>query len=97
MKTCGFYHIKEIAEHYGVYEHLFGDAFFLPIVHLSVGYDKGDVVHPVHYGNVIKPSDANQKPLVNFESQSDDLWSLILTNPDGHFTQQDKEYVHWFV
>ncbi|RZC35233.1 39S ribosomal protein L38, mitochondrial, partial [Asbolus verrucosus] len=97
LKTSGFYHIKKIADHYGVYEHLFGDAYFLPIVPVSVYFSNNDTLHPVYFGNIIKPSDATEKPEVFYESNDDTLWTLIMTNPDGHFTQQEKEYVHWFV
>lgn len=31
------------------------------------------------------------------QPDGDTLWTLVLTNPDGHFTENDKEYVHWFV
>lgn len=34
---------------------------------------------------------------VNSQSDGDTLWTLVLTNPDGHFTDNEKEYVHWFV
>lgn len=34
---------------------------------------------------------------LNFQPDGDTLWTLVLTNPDGHFTENDKEYVHWFV
>lgn len=97
LKSSGIYHIKEIAEHYGVYEHLFGDAYFLPIVNLKLYFNSSDAKHPVYYGNVIKPADASQKPEVQYESDDKILWTLIMTNPDGNFTKQDKEYVHWFM
>ncbi|EEZ99758.1 large ribosomal subunit protein mL38 [Tribolium castaneum] len=97
LKTSGLYHVKAIADHYGVFEHLFGDAYFLPVVSLKLYFNKDNVQHPVYYGNVIKPADASNKPEVHYESDDKTLWTLIMTNPDGHFTQQDKEYVHWFV
>ncbi|KAH1003909.1 hypothetical protein HUJ04_003745 [Dendroctonus ponderosae] len=97
LHTVGPQHIKQIAEHYGVFEHLFGDAYFLPQVPLQVLYTKEEVKYPVYYGNVLKPEDASQKPEVTYESEPQDLWTLVLTNPDGHFTDNDKEYVHWFV
>lgn len=90
-------HIKTIADHYGIYEHLYGDAYFIPRVPLNVGYNLEDSLIPVYYGNVIKPNEAQRAPEVTFESNNNDLWTLILTNPDGHFTKQDSEYVHWFM
>lgn len=97
VKTTAFNHIKSIADHYGVFEHLFGDAYFLPMVDLKVCFGGEKVSHPVYWGNVLKPQDTKLKPDIDFSSDGDSLWTLILTNPDGHFTAQDKEYVHWFV
>lgn len=36
LQTSGQYHIREVAQHYGVYQHLFGDAYFIPRVPLDV-------------------------------------------------------------
>lgn len=97
LATNGPEHIKKIAEHYGVYEHLFGDAYFYPLVHLDAAFDVGNGEVPVCYGNVIKPKEAQNKPKISYNSDENTLWTLILTNPDGHFTEQNMEYVHWFV
>lgn len=97
LHTTGQQHIKKIADHYGVFEHLFGDAYFYPRVHLNVAFELENADLPVYYGNVIKPLDAQNKPKVAYESDENTFWSLLLTNPDGHFTEQDKEYIHWFV
>lgn len=40
---------------------------------------------------------AQTPPVVNYEAEPDTLWSLLLTNPDGHLSQENAEYVHWFV
>lgn len=93
LRTEGPHHIKVLADHYGVYQHLFGDAFFLPRVPLKITYD----YLPVYYGNTIAPSEAKNKPMVSYESDHKSLWTLILTNPDGHLTKQNSEYVHWFM
>lgn len=29
--------------------------------------------------------------------EKDTLWSLVLTNPDGHHNDSEQEYVHWFM
>ncbi|XP_050302301.1 39S ribosomal protein L38, mitochondrial [Anthonomus grandis grandis] len=98
LTSVGPKHLKQVAEHYGVFEHLFGDAYFYPKVPLSIFFMKGDTNYPVYYGNVLKPEDANQKPQVGFNCEDKDtLWTLVMTNPDGHFVDNDKEYVHWFV
>ncbi|VEN48228.1 unnamed protein product [Callosobruchus maculatus] len=90
-------YIKNIADHYGVFEHLFGDAYFYPRVSLNIVYGTEDDGLPVYYGNVLKPSDAKTAPKISYNSDKDSLWTLILTNPDSHFTEKDKEYVHWFI
>ncbi|KAI4471810.1 phosphatidylethanolamine-binding protein [Holotrichia oblita] len=97
LQTEGPHHIKTIADHYGVYQHLFGDAYFLPRVPLRLTYASNTEDLPVYYGNTIKPSEAKEKPIVSYESDDKSLWTLILTNPDGHLTKQNSEYVHWFV
>ncbi|KAJ9584581.1 hypothetical protein L9F63_021079 [Diploptera punctata] len=98
MKTAGPFHIRQIAEHYGVFEHLFGDAYFVPRVDLKIRYKQTvDSYLPVYYGNIIKPAEASSVPEVTFSSDPTSLWTLILTNPDGHFTKNDSEYVHWFI
>lgn len=89
--------IKIIADHYGVFEHLFGDAYFCPRIPINIYYEVEDGSIPVYYGNVLKPADAKKKPTVIFDSDKTTFWSLILTNPDGHFTEPESEYVHWFV
>ncbi|XP_029709603.2 large ribosomal subunit protein mL38 [Aedes albopictus] len=109
LTTSGPFHIKRLAEHYGVFEHLYGSAYFVPRVHLQIAFNNGDVASPVYYGNVLKPSEASAEPTVQFEASfnfrgtageaqvGDSWWTLVLTNPDGHFSEHDKEYCHWFV
>lgn len=58
LRTAGPLHIRRVAEHYGVYDDLFGDAYFTPRVKLDVHYKLTDESYlPVHRGNVIKPSE----------------------------------------
>lgn len=106
IETNGQVQIKSIAQHYGIYQHLFGRAHFLPRIPLNIKYQVSeDELIPVHYGNVIKPHEARTQPEVKFDSrinlvgkvEDNTLWTLILTNPDGHFTEKEKEYAHWFV
>ncbi|PSN54881.1 39S ribosomal protein L38 [Blattella germanica] len=98
QKTAGPFQLKAIAEHYGVYEHLFGEAYFIPRVPLDIQYKQQDECYlPVYNGNMIKPTEAALAPEVKFESDPNSLWSLVLTNPDGHFTKEGAEYVHWFI
>ncbi|XP_050070016.1 39S ribosomal protein L38, mitochondrial [Anopheles maculipalpis] len=110
LKTSGPFHVKRIAEHYGVFEHLFGrSAYFVPRIELNIQYQMGELVHPVRYGNILKPSDTQTAPSVQFDvnftfagekaddRQQESWWCLLLTNPDGHFEDSEKEYCHWFV
>lgn len=91
------HHIRRIADHYEIFDHLFGDAYFIPRVPIDVQYQQKDCLIPVYFGNVIKPTEAVNAPTIAYESDKQSLWTLILTNPDGHFTKQDSEYVHWFM
>ena len=93
-----FAEIANAAELYGIYEDLFNGDYFTPILNLKVSYDfDEELITPVYRGNVIKPHEAKTKPVVNFESDPDSLWTLVLTNPDGHFTAENSEYVHWMI
>ena len=47
---------------------------------------------------MIKPKEATTEPYVHYKcSENDSLWTLLLTNPDGHFTDNSSEYLHWMV
>ncbi|CAG9129207.1 unnamed protein product [Plutella xylostella] len=98
LETAGPVHKKNIAEHYGIFEHLYGEGYFLPLLNLEVLYDlKDGSCLPVYTGNVIKPLEAKEVPTVLFEADGNDMWTLALTSLDGHLTESDKEYVHWLV
>ncbi|XP_056378317.1 39S ribosomal protein L38, mitochondrial [Hyla sarda] len=97
-RTWGPNHIQRVAEHYGVYKDLFGEATFVPRVTLRIHYNSAeDTVMPVYYGNVVTPTEAAAAPGVSFEAEEGSLWTLLLTNPDGHLRDTDSEYVHWLV
>lgn len=36
-------------------------------------------------------------PIVEFEAPEKSLWTLMLTNPDGHLQKENSEYIHWLV
>lgn len=98
LRTEAPHHIQMAAEHYGVYKDLFGDGYFTPYVALDVAFKQSDgKLAPVYRGNVVKPSESASAPNIDFPSKPDELWTLVLTNPDGHLTEENKEYVHWFV
>ncbi|KAK8753963.1 hypothetical protein OTU49_004976, partial [Cherax quadricarinatus] len=56
-----------------------------------------ETVTPVYRGNTVKPREAAKEPMVEFQSQPDDLWTLILTNPDGNLLENETECLHWFI
>lgn len=98
LNTLGPLHKKLIADHYGIFEHLYGEGYFIPHLNLEVFYDlKNESVLPVCTGNVIKPAEALEPPTVAYESDGNTLWTLALTNLDGNLTENDKEYAHWLV
>ncbi|XP_053612666.1 large ribosomal subunit protein mL38 [Plodia interpunctella] len=98
LKTISPYHKRQIAEHYGVFEHLYGEGYFIPFMNLDIQYNlKNDLFLPVCCGNVIKPAEALEYPTVSYESDGDSLWTLALTSLDGHLTEGEKEYLHWMV
>ena len=63
------------------------------------------IVSPFNWlfpGNIIKPREAATCPRVSFELPKSDpdpnsLWTLVMTNPDGHLTDEKSEYLHWMV
>ncbi|CAG0898509.1 unnamed protein product, partial [Darwinula stevensoni] len=90
--------VREVATHYDVFQHLFGDAYFYPRVPLHIRYDYDEEFYtPVHFGNAIKPKEACSVPHVRYEVEPGSLWTLVLTTPDGHFRDPQAEYLHWFV
>lgn len=90
--------IRTIAEHYGIFEHLFGDAYFTPVVPLHADYDLGnDCITKVHRGNLMKPVETVNEPTVYWDAKPDSLWTLLLTTPDCNFINSSNELCHWFM
>ncbi|XP_023224273.1 39S ribosomal protein L38, mitochondrial-like [Centruroides sculpturatus] len=97
-KSVGPSQIKKLAEHYGIYNDLFEYGYFIPHVVMNIAFEYDDDLQtPVYYGNIINPSEASKAPSVVFESTPNDLWTLVLTNLDGHLTDSNSEYLHWFI
>ncbi|XP_043855741.1 39S ribosomal protein L38, mitochondrial [Dromiciops gliroides] len=97
-KTVGPYHKQRLAEYYGLYQDLFLGATFVPWVPLNVAYNlEEEMVMPVFQGNEITPTEATNPPEVTYEAEEGSLWTLLLTNLDGHLQEQDAEYIHWLV
>lgn len=98
LKTTGPFHKKQIADHYGVFEHLYGEGYFLPHLNIDVLYNlKDGTFLPVCAGNVIKPTEALEAPIITYDSDDSALWTLAFTSLDGHLYENEKEYVHWLV
>ncbi|GFR00245.1 39S ribosomal protein L38, mitochondrial [Trichonephila clavata] len=90
--------LKNLADHYGIFNHLYQHGYFTPLVPLTITYDYDDEhVSQVHNGNILFASDVSKVPNVSFKSKPDDLWTLVLTNLDGHLLDTNSEYLHWFV
>lgn len=52
--------IHALANHFGIFRDLFGDAFFYPKMKLKVGYtvkEEEDMVNPVFHGNKLLPEE----------------------------------------
>lgn len=54
------FHIKRLAEHYGVFRDLFPKAYFLPQVLLNVHY-RQDISGQVYYGNRLTPTEVSER------------------------------------
>lgn len=110
VKTTGHHDLRLLADHYGIFEHLYGSAYFVPRVPLNISYvlDDGERLAPVYNGNVIKPAEAATAPQVDFnglldpitgqKATSETFWTLVATNPDAHYTNESSaECLHWFM
>ncbi|ESO03627.1 hypothetical protein HELRODRAFT_80148, partial [Helobdella robusta] len=98
LEELGPQHIRTIADHYNIYKDLFDGNYFYPTKELKVHYDYDDeYVTPVYWGNFVLPNEANKEPQVTFSSRPDELWAVLMTNPDENLTNQNQEYIHWLV
>lgn len=95
-KSSGPFHIKRLAEHYGVFRDLFPMAYFLPQVPVRISYGQENSGR-VFYGNRLTPSEAASVPQISFEAEEGSLWTLLLTCPDEHLQDDEAEYLHWLV
>uniref|UniRef100_A0A3Q0SVI6 Large ribosomal subunit protein mL38 n=1 Tax=Amphilophus citrinellus TaxID=61819 RepID=A0A3Q0SVI6_AMPCI len=82
-ETSGPFHIKRLADHYGVFRDLFSMAYFLPQVTLKICYSQDNSTQ-VHYGNQLSPTEAASAPQISFNADEGSLWTLLLTCPDIH-------------
>ncbi|XP_031556350.1 39S ribosomal protein L38, mitochondrial-like isoform X2 [Actinia tenebrosa] len=91
----GLQSTRNLAKHYGIFEHIFAGLEFKPTVLMKIIYEQGN--QEVKWGNFVSPSQAKSCPTVDFQSDSGTYWTLILTNPDGNIWDKDSELLHWFV
>lgn len=97
-ETSSPYHTRLIADHYGIFQDMFGDAYFFPVVPLDINYEVDeDTCIKVYTGNVIKSIEASRSPSVTYKSKTDSLWTLIMCTPDGNMQNTSNEYCHWFI
>eukprot|EP00092_Neocalanus_flemingeri_P010114 GFUD01010898.1.p1 GENE.GFUD01010898.1~~GFUD01010898.1.p1 ORF type:complete len:470 (-),score=120.69 GFUD01010898.1:61-1470(-) len=89
--------IYEAAELYGLYEDMFDHGYFRPCTMLDIQYQHGEVMVPVHRGNIVKPGEAASAPQVKFDSGETGLWCLVMTGLDTHLVTEGQEYLHWMV
>ncbi|XP_037937152.1 39S ribosomal protein L38, mitochondrial [Teleopsis dalmanni] len=107
-RANGQFDLRVIADHYGIFEHLYGYAYFIPRIPLKIQYDNSNGnFSQVYNGNIIKPAEAAQVPIVEFDAnidpltgkkpQGDTYWTLLATNLDGNLKANESECLHWFV
>jgi len=89
--------IMAAADLYGVFEDLFGHAYFRPCLMLDIRYAFKDVLVPVHRGNMVKPREAATAPKVTWKSDNNGLWCLMMTGLDSHLQSETSQYLHWMV
>ena len=93
-----FDEIQQAGDLYGVFEDLFGQAYYKPCVMMDIAFRNDKFLVPVHRGNMIKPREATSPPSVQFSSgDSESLWCLVMTGLDSHFTSEHDQYLHWMV
>ncbi|XP_076686200.1 mitochondrial ribosomal protein L38 isoform X2 [Andrena cerasifolii] len=98
LDTASPFHTRRIADHYRIFQDLFGDAYFAPVVPLEIDYNiEDDTLARVYTGNVIKPSEASEPPLVKYKTPKDALWTLVMSTPDGNMQNSENEYCHWLL
>ncbi|CAL1285618.1 unnamed protein product [Larinioides sclopetarius] len=98
LESDGLEALQNVADHYGIFSGLYQHGYFTPHVPLTIRYDyDDDYVSPVYSGNILHASEVAKAPQVSFDSKPDDLWTLVLTNLDGHLLDTKSEYLHWFI
>ncbi|XP_058793180.1 large ribosomal subunit protein mL38 [Phymastichus coffea] len=99
LLTDAPYDIHRVAKHYGIFDDLYEDAYFYPVIPLTIDYDFGheELLARVYTGNLIKSFEAEKAPNVSYEADSNSFYTLLLTTPDGNYSNPEFEYCHWFI
>jgi large subunit ribosomal protein L38 len=98
--TSGPNQIQQAAEYYGIFDDLFENGYFSPVKPLKINFTyflDEEYVSPVYRGNFLKPYEAASAPQVSYEAKEDELYTLVLTTPDCHLSEEKGEYLHWLV
>ena len=105
LTYTGLKHLQTSASHFNIFNDLFGYTF-LPHGYMEVAYKDGCMVHR---GNILYPQQVLEPPSVTlppvtlikhslpYMEVEDLLWTLILSNPDGHLTNNKLEVLHWMM
>lgn len=94
----GIKSVQQVAHHYNIFTDLFGDKDFHSVIPMEIMYPASDeYVNPVYIGNELAPFEVKLQPHIQYDAGVDKLYTLLLTNPDGHLEDNDMEYVHWLV
>ncbi|XP_066137887.1 protein D3-like [Euwallacea fornicatus] len=64
---------------------------------LEVKYNKSKKV--VHLGNELAPIDVREQPIITFDADPDDFYTLVMTDPDApsRVNPVNREFRHWLV
>lgn len=102
--------IVTVAHHYNIFKDLFSSPhFFDPVVQLDLFYPESEAeegedgavfVSPVYFGNTLPAVLAADPPNLRFEAPEfarKAYWTLVMTSPDEHLEESEKEYLHWMV
>ncbi|XP_057292192.1 39S ribosomal protein L38, mitochondrial-like [Hydractinia symbiolongicarpus] len=93
-KEFGLFDLNNLSKFYGLNRDLFNNDDVVAKVWLDVAFN--DV--KIHRGNIIEPKKLLQAPTsISYEAEDNSLYSLILSNLDGHPLDSTKEIVHWMV
>ncbi|XP_055380790.1 39S ribosomal protein L38, mitochondrial [Condylostylus longicornis] len=108
--TAAPFQLKTIADHYGIYKDLFGNAYFIPRINMDIFFtDENKNNHSIFYGNVLSASctvnepnitfDHNKNLLIkNFDSSETSYWSILMVSPDTHlFSGKNENFLNWFI